>query len=87
MKGIFSNCETLISLPDISKWNTNNVTDMKGIFSNCKSLISLPDISKWNTNNLINIKNFSIIYSFYQRFNTNNDIYINYYFSNPEGMD
>ena len=55
MNGMFSNCYTLISLPDISKWNTNNVADMSWIFSNCKSLISLPDISKWNTNKVINM--------------------------------
>ena len=42
----------LLSLPDISKWNTNNVTDISGIFSDCSSLSSLPDISKWNTNNV-----------------------------------
>ena len=38
--------------PDISKWNTNNVTDMIGVFYGCSSLSSLPDISKWNTNNV-----------------------------------
>ena len=35
-----------MSLPDISKWNTNNVTDMSYMFSNCKSLISLPNLLK-----------------------------------------
>ena len=39
------------SLPDISKWNTSNATNMSGLFSWCDSLVSLPDISKWNTNN------------------------------------
>ena len=29
------NCYSLSSLPDISKWNTNNVNDMSEIFSNC----------------------------------------------------
>ena len=28
MSYMFSNCRSLSSLPDISKWNTNNVTDM-----------------------------------------------------------
>ena len=45
-------------MPDISEWNTQNVTDMKYIFSYCKSLKSLPDISKWNiqkVNSLCNI--------------------------------
>ena len=49
MSYMFYNCESLISLPDISKWNTNNVKDMCYMFCNCYSLSSLPDISKWNT--------------------------------------
>ena len=43
---MFSNCNSLKKLPDISRWNTNNVNDMRGIFLNCESLIELPDISK-----------------------------------------
>ena len=39
-------CSSLISLPDISKWNTNKVTDISYIFDECSSLISFPDISK-----------------------------------------
>jgi len=31
-------------LPDISKWNTNKVTDMSYIFNKCSKLSSLPDI-------------------------------------------
>ena len=50
---MFEGCSSLSSLPDISKWNTNNVTDMGGMFYNCSSLSSLPDISKWN--NITNI--------------------------------
>ena len=53
MSYMFYNCSSLSFLPDISKWNTNNVNDMKGIFSECKSLESLPDISKWNSNKII----------------------------------
>ena len=52
IKCIFNNCVSLLSLPDISKWNTNNINDMSGILGNCKSLSSLPYISKWNTNNV-----------------------------------
>ena len=47
---MFYYCNSLISLPDISKWNTSNVNNMNRMFSFCNSLISLPDISKWNTN-------------------------------------
>ena len=46
---LFPYCKSLISLPDISKWNTTNVTVMNAMFQLCGSLISLPDISKWNT--------------------------------------
>ena len=44
MSYMFYNCESLLFLPDISKWNTNNVKDMSSMFSYCKSLLSLPDI-------------------------------------------
>ena len=35
MKDIFCECSSLSSLPDISKWNTNNVNDMSEIFFKC----------------------------------------------------
>ena len=49
MSYMFYYCESLISVPDLSKWNISNVKDMSWMFNGCKSLISLPDISKWNT--------------------------------------
>ena len=49
---MFSGCESLISLPDITQWKTNNVINMSNMFHLCEALISLPDISKWNTNNV-----------------------------------
>jgi len=52
---MFYNCNSLLSLPDISKWNINNNTDTSYMFYNCTSLISLPDISKWNINNNTNM--------------------------------
>ena len=53
---MFYECSSLISLPDISKWNINDVNNMIYMFSGCSSLISLPDISKWNTNKVNNMK-------------------------------
>ena len=53
---MFSNCNSLIELPDISKWNTKNIKDMSYLFYNCSSITYLPDISKWKTDNIINIK-------------------------------
>ena len=38
ISGLFSGCNSIISLPDISKWNTNNVIDMNSLFSGCNSL-------------------------------------------------
>ena len=49
---MFSGCNLLFSLPDISKLNTSKITKMAGIFHRCTSLLSLPDISKWDTSNI-----------------------------------
>ena len=49
MNGMFDKCWNLETLPDISKWDTSNVTDMSTMFSGCFQLKALPDISKWNT--------------------------------------
>ena len=50
MNSMFWYCSSLQSLPDISKWDTKNVTDMSYMFYGCSSLQSLPDISKWDIN-------------------------------------
>ena len=39
---MFKECSSLIELPDISKLDTNNVTDMSLMFSQYSSLSSLP---------------------------------------------
>ena len=36
---MFSNSSSLSSLPDITKWNTNNVTYMFLIFDKCPNII------------------------------------------------
>ena len=51
MSNIFSECNSLESIDNILKWNTNNVTNMSCMFFNCK-LLSLPDISKLKTRNV-----------------------------------
>ena len=55
MSYIFYRCSSLSSIPDISKWNTNNIVDMSYMFYRCSSLSSLPDLSNWNTNNIIDM--------------------------------
>ena len=52
---MFQECNSLISLPDISKWDTSKVTNMRGMYSGCYSLTSLPDISKWDISNVNNM--------------------------------
>ena len=66
---MFSNCLSLSSLPEISKWDTSKVVDMSGMFYNCISLTNLTGISNWNIDNVQNISLcFSIVqnYLFYQ---------------------
>ena len=59
MGRIFDGCSSLISLPDMSEWNTINVNNMSFLFAGCTSLKSLPDISKWNT---INVKRMDFLF-------------------------
>ena len=42
MIGMFDGCKSLSSLPDISKWDTNNVTNMSCMLVNCKLLKNIP---------------------------------------------
>ena len=53
---MFAQCNSLLSLPDISKWDTKNVINMCNMFQECSSLSCLPDISKWNTSNVKDMK-------------------------------
>ena len=57
MSHMFCGCNSLISIPNISFFNTYNVNNIDKIFYECKSLISLPDISFWNIYNVKNIYN------------------------------
>ena len=42
MSGMFSQCKSLFSLPDISKWDIKNVYYMNDMFYNCNLLKSFP---------------------------------------------
>ena len=42
MSWMFSYCNKLSSLPDISKWDTSKVTDMSYMFWNCKKSLNIP---------------------------------------------
>ena len=50
MNGMFNGCSSLVIIPDISKWKTDNLTETKLMFYGCSSLLVNPDISKWNEN-------------------------------------
>ena len=87
MSYMFDGCESLFSLPDISKWKACNVNNMCSMFDRCKSLSSLPDISKWNTSNVNDMS-----YMFYgckslsslpdiSKWNTSNVKYMSFMFS------
>ena len=54
---MFGSCSSLISLPDISKWNTQNIINLNSIFEDCSLLPYIPNISKWKFNNKIKINN------------------------------
>ena len=56
---MFYNGSLLESLPNISKWKTNNFTNMSFMFYNGFLLESLPDLSKWKT---VKFTNMSIMF-------------------------
>ena len=37
-------------MPDISNWNTENISTAVSVFAYCSKITYLPDISKWNIN-------------------------------------
>ena len=57
---MFYECTELISISEVSEWDTSEITDMSAMFSGCEKLISLPDISMWNTSN---VKSMSMMFS------------------------
>ena len=52
---IFNGSKELISLPNISKINTDKIMNMSCMFKLCSNLKLLSDISKWNTSNVIDM--------------------------------
>ena len=60
LSGMFYGCSSLLSLPDISKWNLSKVVNISGMFCGCTSLTYIPTISKWDTSK---INNMSIVFA------------------------
>ena len=52
MGQMFDNCNTLLALPDMSKWNIRKVNNLSQMFHKCSTLLYLPDMSKWDTSNI-----------------------------------
>ena len=48
---MFQYCQNLISVGDLSNWNTSKMTDLGGMFLNCMKLASL-NISTWDVSNV-----------------------------------
>ena len=46
MSYMFYGCNSLSSLPDLSKWNTSNVTNMNYMFDGCNKDLNYPIFDK-----------------------------------------
>ena len=57
---MYDGCYDLLSITDIGKVDTRNVTNMSCMFSGCSSLSSLAEISEWDT---ISVTNMSYMFS------------------------
>ena len=45
MSYMFAECKSLEEVPDLSKWNTENVKEMKDMFIYCDNLEEIPNIN------------------------------------------
>ena len=59
MNSMFYGCSNLVSLPNLSEWNTYNVEDMGKAFRGCSSLEYISKELPWNT---INVKNMESLF-------------------------
>ena len=49
---MFYKCKSLVSISDMSNWNTSQLNNIESMFRECQSLMKLPDISNWNISNV-----------------------------------
>ena len=42
ISNMLRDCSSLLSLPDISKWNTNNALFMSHMFNGCQGSLNIP---------------------------------------------
>ena len=57
LRYMFYGCSSFVSLPDLSLWGTNQITDINNIFKDCSSLISIPDISNFKLDKVTDMNN------------------------------
>ena len=57
MSYMFSECNNLSPLSDLSKLKMTNINDISYMFNGCSMLTHLPDISSWNTLNILDMSN------------------------------
>ena len=53
MRYMFQQCSSLASLPNISNWDTKNITNMSCMFEGCSKLSVKPILKKINKNSLL----------------------------------
>ena len=53
MSGMFCDCKLITKLPNISNWDTSNVTDVSYLFDGCSELKDISPIRNWNKNKII----------------------------------
>ena len=93
MSSMFYSCSSLVSIPDISYWNTYKVKNMSKLFKGCSSLSFLPKELKWNTINVTNMEGmFSGCSSLknlpdFSNWNTINVEYMNEMFQDCKSFD
>ena len=93
MSSMFYSCTSLVSLPDISDWNTYKVNNMSKLFKGCSLLSYLPRELQWNTINVTNMEGMfsgcSSLKNFpdFSNWNTMNVEYMNEMFQDCKSFD
>ncbi|RZL07052.1 MAG: BspA family leucine-rich repeat surface protein, partial [Pedobacter sp.] len=54
MRGMFQNCASLTTIPNVDLWNTSTITDMQYMFADAKAFNQ--PLANWNTSNVTNMR-------------------------------
>ena len=86
MSGLFQNCNSFETLPNISNWDTSNVNNMSWMFYGCKTITTVPDLSNNKTSNVVNFSRMFyyceslMILPDISNWNTSNALYMSFMF-------